>query len=201
MRRFLILLGFFISLSPAVFAAGESPFELSFQAGDVLPQDAQRINNDKDSHYFGTGRLTYDVSHYSAVGVEVGWMRFVDRPSGVKSGHLYEVPLMGDVILKYPIPQTDNRLVPYAIGGLGVAIGGYRREPALEDAGVKVKADTEFAYKAGVGTQFFVTKQAAIFAEGSYFDSKFDPKVEGGSIGGKIRTRSFLLGGGLAVAF
>jgi opacity protein-like surface antigen len=200
-KRLFILLSLLVASAPVAFAAAENPFEISLQAGDVVPQDSARLNSSKDSHYFGDGRLTMDVSPYAAVGAEVGWLRFVDRPNGVKLGHLYEVPLMGDLILKYPLAVTDNRLVPYLIGGAGVGLGGYDRFQGLKDAGIKVKPDSEFAWKAGGGLQFFLTRQVAVFAEGAYFDTKFDPKVTGGNIGGKIKLRSILAGGGLTIAF
>lgn len=201
MKRILLLLGLLIGLAPRAFAAAEHPLEFSFQAGDAIPQDAARLNSNKDSHYFGDSRMTYDLTPYSAVGVEAGWIRYVDRPNGVKDGHLYEVPLMGDFILKYPLAFTNNRVVPYLIGGAGVAIGGYDRSQGIKDAGIKVKSDTEFAWKAGGGIQLFLTRQIALFAEGSFFYSKYDPKVTGGDIGGKINTRSILAGGGLTIAF
>jgi opacity protein-like surface antigen len=174
-------------------------WELSVQGGGVFPSKDDRFDNTG----FVAGRLTYDVSPYVAIGAESGWMMFKDEVGGTKFGKIDGIPALGDLELKMPIPATDNRLVPYAIGGAGVVFWNYRESGVLKNAGVKVDTETHFAAKGGVGVDYYFTNNMALFAEGSYLYSRFAPKIHGGgtAVTTKAQTGAFLVGGGLKLRF
>jgi opacity protein-like surface antigen len=175
----------------------QHPLELGVQAGMLMPKGDERIDTNMG---FVSGRVTYDLTPNVAFGPEIGVISYKDEANGHKYGYIRGVPVMADLILKMPIEATENRLVPYIIGGAGAIIWNYDRTSYAESAGIDVdnKREASFAAKVGGGVDYFVTPQTAIFAEASYLFSEYKPDVTAGSgIAGKYDTNAAMIGAGL----
>src|SRR5262245_45751606 len=89
----------------------EGAWEVSLQGGGVFPNKDDRF----DDTEFAGGRITYDLSQNTALGIESGWLRFKDEIGGTKFGRIDGIPALADLQLKFPVQSTGNRFVPYAI--------------------------------------------------------------------------------------
>lgn len=71
-----------------------------------------------------------------------------------------------------------NRWSPYVTLGVGINLNSFRNEPA----GIDIDAKNAFAFKGGVGTDFFLTENLALNLESSWKLNEFNATVNGGGI-------------------
>ncbi len=202
MKKFFVLLMTVLFLSGANFVFAREvengKWEVSLQSGGVFPKD-----DDIDSTLYIGGRAIQEFNKYLGVGVESGWMSWEDSTNGVHYGDIRAFPLLADVVLKYPIPATENTVVPYAIAGVGVVFWDYDEDDILTRNGITVDSDTTFAARLGGGIDYFVNDQWAVFVEGSYLFSEYeaDIKAAGLVIAGTVDTDAAFVTGGIKYRF
>ncbi len=201
MKKLILIALFVAGMSSAAFARDvqEGKWALSVQSAAVMPRD----DDNDDTIYYG-GRLTYDITPNVAVGVESGWMNFEQEADGIDFGDQRGIPLLADIVLKLPIEATDNKLVPYVLGGVGVVFWDYQESSILKDNGFSVDSDTAFAARIGGGVEYYVSNNVALFLEGSYLFSTYDAKVRYGSSSAaniEVDSDAFFAGGGVKVGF
>lgn len=173
-------------------------WEISLQGAGVIPNDT-----DIDPTYYVGGRIAYNINKNVSVAGESGWMGWDDSDGTTKYGEVNGIPLLADLILKMPIEATENKLVPYVLGGVGVVFWDYKEEAILTSNGITVDGDTSFAARLGAGVDYYVSDNIALFAEASYLFSDYDIKVNAGGIiaGAKTDTDAVFAGAGIKFAF
>jgi opacity protein-like surface antigen len=180
----------------------DHPWEFSIQGQGVFPvaDDADRRF---DTTAGGAARIMRDITPTMALGVEGGWIRYKDEVGGLKYGRLHGFPVLADVELKMPIEATHNTIVPYLIAGAGVMFWNYEENDAAQASGIKVDNDSDFAAKGGAGVDFYLNDRMAVFVEGTYLYSRFEPDVSGpvAALGDKTNTGSVLAGAGFKLKF
>lgn len=177
MRKLMVLclglvVGCFAGSALAEDLAGR--FSVGVVGGGVYPKDSET-----DSSFYAGGQSTYGINEYIAVGGEVGYSSWGVEEGGIDYGEVRAVPLLADLYLRYPIEVGKNKLVPYVVGGLGVVFYDYKESSFLKQYGVTVNIDPSFALKLGGGIEYFLTKNIALGAEGSYIWSEADVSVSG----------------------
>lgn len=168
---------------------------LSIYGAGVFPND-----DDVDEELYLGGRITYDILDYVEIGVEAGWVEYkVDDGAGIDAGDITGVPILGVIILKYPIEATDDRLVPFAVVGAGVVLWSFDESSLLDVNGISVTGDESFAFKVGGGFDYYLTDNMAVFFEGSYMWSEYDVSISAGGavVGTTLDTDAMFIGGGL----
>lgn len=177
-----------------------------------LFKDVDDIEYEND--LFVSGRLTYDITPYIEVGIEGGHMKLdVDELNfntnlvaymTNNAGEIDAVTVMGIMVVKYPIKSTENKLVPYGLIGAGGIFMDFDEGNGLTAPPATIDDDASFAIKAGAGVDYYLTEKAAVFLEGSYFWSDYDPDVS--VVGGGTGTldadiNALFVGGGLKFSF
>jgi|GEM_PF-2164630 len=148
------------------------------------------------------GRIGYDINQYFAVEAESGWMFYNAESDNIDAGTLNIVPLLGNIIGKYPVTEE---LVPYASGGFGVFFFGFNESDQLERAGAEIDFDNAaVGFKAAVGADYWFQPNWALnFETGYYFIP--DPDVRGSVAGTKFagegEVDAWFVGGGLKYKF
>jgi hypothetical protein len=183
-------------------ATTDNPWEFSVQGQGVFPV-SDEADSRFDSTAGGTARVMRDVTPNVALGAEGGWFRFKDEAGGTKFGRLHGFPVLADLEIKMPIEATHNTIVPYLIAGAGAVFWNYEENDATKARGIKVDNDTHFAAKGGAGIDFYLNDRTAVFVEGTYLWSEFEPKVSGPvtALNDKTDTGSVLAGAGFKVKF
>lgn len=173
----LLLLGGMVPQAMARDVEG-SKWDVSILGGAFFPKE-----DDQDAGGYAGGRLTYNINKHTGLGIESGWSSFNQELDGVDYGDVRAIPLLANLFLRLPLEATDNKLVPYAVGGVGVIIWDYEESSLLTDNGISVEGDTSFATRVGGGADFYITDNIAIFAEGGYIWSQYEAEVSaGGSV-------------------
>ena len=200
----LLLLG---GIAPQAMArdAKESPWDISVLGGAWFPKE-----DDQDASGYVAGRLTYNINEHVGVGIESGWASFgqeADVTGDGKDddlGDIQAIPLLANLFLRLPLEATENKLVPYAVGSVGVIFWDYNESSLLTSNNISIDGDTSFAARVGGGADFYITDNVAIFAEGGYLWSEYEAQ---GSIGGvvvtapTVDTNAAYAVGGLKIAF
>lgn len=149
----------------------ETKWSVGLVGGGVFPKD-----EDSDDTYYVGGNLAYGINDYIAVGGEVGYSRWTDEVDGIEYGKISHIPLLADLYVRYPIKvgDDDNLLVPYAVGGVGVVFWDYKESSYLKDLGISMDTEDGVGYKAGIGIDYYFTKNVSIGIESSYLWSDAD---------------------------
>ena len=161
---------------------GGSKWDVSILGGAWFPQE-----EDQDAGGYAGGRLTYNINEHAGLGIESGWSSFnqeadVTGDGGEDDlGDVRGIPLLANLFLRLPLEATGNKLVPYAVGSIGVIIWDYEESSLLTDNGISIDGDTSFAARIGGGADFYIADNIAIFAEGGYMWSEYEVQS---SVGG-----------------
>ncbi len=181
MKKVLTVMALFV-LAQMMFGSGAQAkdvtkkWELSGMGSAIFPADDQT-----DTTWYAGGRLTYDVTPNLAFGVESGYTSLDLTIDNVGAGDLRVIPVLADVILKYPIEATDNAIVPYIFGGVGAIMWHYNPSSTYKSLGSVSGNDTVFGGKVGGGVDCFLNENIAVFVEGSYL---WSGDIDTGSIQG-----------------
>jgi len=177
---------------PPVVAGETAPYRLYFglRIGAAVATDTDAFSNvtirPEPPAYFGSGNqffgvaLGMDLGRY--LGVELALEAYEIILANDALGSLAEVALL-DVIpmLRLRYPLLGGRLVPYAIGGIGV---GYAERNDRKQAAVGVDIDTStwgLAAAVGAGIEYFVASNIAFGLETRYLTNRFHTvQVAGG---------------------
>lgn len=173
-------------------------FSLGVVGGGVFPKDSDI----DDSWYLG-GNFAYGLNDYIALGAEVGYSSWDDKEGGVDYGDIRAVPILADIYVRTPLEVGGKKLVPYAIGGIGVILWDYEESSLLTSNGISVSMDPELGVKLGGGADYFLTNNLAINFEGSYIWSDADVSVTafGANAAATIDTDAWILNGGIKYYF
>ena len=200
---FTVMFLVFVSVSVAAFAVESvevaEKWNVGVNTSVVFPEDEAA----------GTGvnvmgLVSYDVYKYAAVGVEVGYTTYEIDTLGVDWGRVNSMPIMGDVILKYPLELGDYLFVPYVTNGFGCLLTNVDESDTVNRAGISFETDPAFLYKLGGGFDFYVTKNIAVSFETSYLwaAQTWRAKVSGTSAAEEsLSADALYLGGGLKIKF
>lgn len=175
-----------------------SKWDVSILGGAFFPKE-----DDQDAGGYGGGRLTYNINEHAGLGIESGWSSFNQELDGVDYGDVRAIPLLANLFLRLPLEATENKLVPYAVGSIGVIIWDYEESSLLTDNGISVEGDTSFAARIGGGADFYIADNIAIFAEGGYMWSEYEAEVSAGGsvIAGTVDTDAAYAVGGIKIGF
>src|SRR3989338_4187618 len=118
---------------------GGSKWDVSILGGAWFPQE-----EDQDAGGDAGGRLTYNINEHAGLGIESGWSSFnqeadVTGDGGEDDlGDVRGIPLLANLFLRLPLEATGNKLVPYAVGSIGVIIWDYEESSLLTDNGISI---------------------------------------------------------------
>ncbi len=129
----------------------------------VLPAKAQFF----DTGISVDGIVTYDVLPYVAVGVEIGYAQIDAKWEGRSLGTMHAMPLMGDIVLKYPMEVENYIFVPYIVNGFGAYFSRIDEDNNIQP-GVNISTNTPFTYKLGAGFDLYLIDVLALNFEASY---------------------------------
>lgn len=178
--------------------------------------DAERLNfgitgaaaipadEDLETTAYIGGRLTYEFTDNVELGVESGYHEYKDEADGIHFGDITGIPLLAIGSLKFPIEATDNALVPYVTGGVGVVFWDYKESSIVKDSGLGLGSDTSFTVRAGAGVEFNVNDNLALYGEGSYMWSDYDVSLAltGSTVGStSVEMDTIFVGGGVKLSF
>jgi opacity protein-like surface antigen len=130
------------------------------------------------NEYFGIA-FGLDIRRYLGVELAIEGYEMVLGIPGVGSVDEYAVyAVMPQVRFRWPL--LGDRLVPYAIGGVGAAYAETNdKKPRSLDVSTSGHT-TSVAFTVGAGLEYFVTSRIAVGAESKYFYSPSHPiKVDG----------------------
>ena len=173
-RLTLLSLGLFLGLSVSAHAA-------LGHVGDPIAPDrvghvdwgigiAGAFNDGADDSSFLSTSVAYGVTPYIALGVEAGWQEAGGKADDETVGW---VPILVDIIVR--VPTVHEALVPYGILGLGVG-GVY----VTDDNGDGPNNngddsdDTGFAWKIGLGFDYFINSNWIVNLEWAFWDTDVD---------------------------
>jgi len=178
MLKRIIMFALFVSFVAApAFAApdrtGKSDFGVNVSA--AVPRDSSQDN----AVYVG-GTYAYGINEWLAIGVEAGRMEFgnkLDLGGGtvVDAGDLQGIPVLGDVILRVPMP--DSPFQPYGVVGLGAIFWDFDESALFSANNIDIEVDTSFAIKTGIGFDWFLNDNWILNAEASYVFADADLKA------------------------
>jgi opacity protein-like surface antigen len=139
------------------------------------------------NEYFG-GAFGLDIRRHLGFELAFEGYEMVLALPGVGSVKEYAVyTVMPQVRFRWPL--LGDRLVPYAIAGVGVA---YAETNDKKPRGLNVEISgnsTSVAFTVGAGLEYFVTRRIAVGAESKYFYSPGHPiKVNGQSEDGTLQS-------------
>jgi outer membrane protein len=202
MKKMLVIAMMFVicTVMAAAYAQEEltNRFSLGVVGGGIFPKD-----NDIDDSWYVGGNAAYGINDYLAVGVESGYTQWKVEESGDDYGDVSAVPLLADLYVRYPLKVGENTLVPYFVGGIGVVFWNYEESSLLTSNGISVDMDPELGIKAGLGVDFFLTKNLALNLEGSYLWSEADMSVSafGLNAAAEVDTDAWFVTGGIKYYF
>ena len=163
-------------------------------------------DNDIDSTVYVGGNLAYGVTPWLALGIESGWTDFgthLDLGNGVKvdAGDATGVPLLGDIILRVPI--KDSEVTPYGVVGLGAIFWNFDESNLFKTANIQVDIKTSFAAKFGGGLDWFINDHWILNFEAAYVlaDADVTAKVGGVSATDTTSADYWTIGGGIKYLF
>jgi opacity protein-like surface antigen len=176
---------------PPVVPGEPSPYRLyfGFRVGAAVATDTDAFSNvtirPEPPAYFGSGNqffgaaLGMDIGRY--LGVELAFEAYEVILANDALGSLAEVAVL-DIIpqLRVRYPLLGGRLVPYAIGGVGV---GYAERNDRKQAAVGLDIDTStwgLAAAVGAGIEYFVASNIAFGLETRYLTNRFHTVRIGG---------------------
>src|SRR5258708_3428057 len=108
-------------------------WEVSGQVGADMPTE-----DGSDAGGYFLGRVTYDITPNIAIGATTGWNGYDIHVDGDNWGEVTSIPLLAAVILKMPIESTENRVVPYLVGGMGVDFWSLDESSLLKSNSINV---------------------------------------------------------------
>ena len=150
------------------------------------------------------GVLSYDVLDYAAIGIETGYTTWKVKGSGNNIGRLNLIPILGDVILKYPMDLDGHIFVPYLTNGFGVLIADMDESRDVNRLGIAYDIDTSFLYKLAAGMDLYVNDSFALTFETSYQWSTATWTASDSNVSYSdtdFKADAFYLGGGFKIKF
>ena len=185
-------------------AAAEN-LDFSTKKWEVSGQAGAAIQTAKDSTTGGylLGRLTYDITPNIAIGATTGWNGYKVKVDGDNWGDATNIPLLATVVLKMPLEATENRVVPYLVGGVGVAFWSLGESSLLKNNGISVDNQTIFAAQVGGGVDYYLTDRFAVFGELSYMINQIDTSISAPGLTGTLKgdTNAIYIGVGAKARF
>ncbi len=190
----------YLILYPGSLFANEGEIGKKYAIGAAVagafPEDS-----DIDNNLYWGGIATYDIVKYAAIGVESGFMRWEDKVGNNKHGNIHAWPLLGDMIVKYPVDIGDFELAPYGVLGLGMIFWDYHESEILRVNNISVDMDNAFAIKFGCGMDIFTSSGVGLFIEGSYIwsDTKAESTGRGSALEVSVNTDMWMLSTGVKI--
>jgi len=131
--------------------------------------------------------------------MDVGWLDFDVGAFGIDFGNLKGVPLLFNVMLRYPTKIGDTNVTFYGLVGAGVIFWEFDDDSILDKAETDIKVDRSFAFRIGGGTDFFLNDTWAVNFEGSYTfsDANMILALPDGVFSTEEDTDFWMIGGGL----
>lgn len=121
--------------------------------------------NESDSGFYPGFNLTYGLMDYVAFQLDVGYTEFDQNANGADYGDLTVIPLICSLQWRYPFLVGSSNAAIYALGGVGVAFFDFDETVQV---GQEIEADDSFAYRFGLGLEFFRTRNWSFYFESTY---------------------------------
>lgn len=156
--------------------------------------------NELDPGFYPGFNLTYGIMDYVAFQLDTGYVEFDQDANGIDYGDLAAIPLMCSLQWRYPFLVGSSNAAIYALGGVGVVFFDFDE---LARVGREIEADDSFAYRFGVGLEFFKNRNGSFYFESTYtitsttleLQTVTSPTVE------STDTDFWLVGGGVKLYF
>lgn len=156
--------------------------------------------NESDPGFYTGFNLTYGIMDYVAFQLDTGYVEFDQDANGIDYGDLAAIPLMCSLQWRYPFLVGGSNAAIYALGGVGVVFFDFDE---LARVGREIEADDSFAYRFGVGLEFFKNRNWSFYFESTYtitsttleLQTVTSPTVE------STDTDFWLVGGGVKLYF
>ncbi|GEM_PF-3417188 len=149
---------------------------------------------------------SYDVFKFLAVGAEAGCTMRDIKYGGVNLGSSFELPLLGDVILKAPLEMGDITVVPYGLAGFGALFSWIDKSSSVTSS--EMRTDTPLLMKFGGGIDCYLFEDkditAALSCEVSYQKAEMEltGTINGTTLSSqKVTADACYIGGGLKIRF
>ena len=173
-----------------------------WDAGVTIQGDFLSDDNAGDNVYYG-GNFSYGINSWFAVGMSAGWSDStfdVASPSGnfAKGGRVTIVPVFADFIFRVP-GSEDKNLVPYGVMGLGALFTNLHGTGDAGRFGQQADNEDGFAFKLGVGVDWFANKNWIYNLETGYVftTASLDITDSRGGDAGSVDLDYYYLGGGV----
>ena len=101
--------------------------------------------------------LSYGLTPWIAIGIEGGWWEANTSAANNESIGVGEI--LGDIIVR--VPTIHDKIVPYALFGMGYAGTYMQNEPATPAQQGADNSDGSFAWKIGGGLDWFLNENWA----------------------------------------
>lgn len=179
-------------------------WNMSIGAFAVLPVHDKNFDTGMNMQF----AFSYDMYQWLALGLETGYTNIDAKINalgydGIGVGTLHQMPLIFDIILKYPVQTEKFLVVPYLTNGFGF-IFTRMDESNNVDPGCQIDPSYPFVYKLGFGLDFFTNDMLALMLECSYqwYTFKYSASIGGIDTGTiNIDGSSLYLGGGVRLKF
>jgi hypothetical protein len=152
------------------------------------------------------GLASYDVIKFLAIGVEGGCTIREIKHGGVNLGTNYEMPILGDIIVKAPLEIGEVAVTPYGIAGFGALFSWISKSGSVTSN--EMKTDTPFLMKFGGGVDCYLFEgeniTVAVNCEASYqiAEIKLTGDINGTTLSSqKVTADACYIGGGLKIKF
>ncbi len=133
---------------------------------------------DGDAGPIVSGVVTYGVSNVLSIGFNTEWETHdIDDLFGDAN----TVSLLPFIELR----KSFGQFTPYAFAGAGININWFAEDQILKSANIKIEPENTFAFKGGVGADYFFTPSWALNTELGWKlnDGQAKVKVSGNKIG------------------
>ena len=174
---------------------GDEVLECSYLKG--FASWAEPTDNDLKSGLYVGGAAGLDLNTYLALEFEAGYYKNdVKDIEGIDGGKVCTVPLLVNAIIGYP---ATDMIYPYGVVGIGAGINNWNDAAG----GIDTDADSSLIAKFGIGCDFYVNENVALYVEGAYIINRADLTAKSGGLSSteKVKLDTWLLGGGLKYHF
>ena len=117
--------------------------------------------------YFGMN-VTYGVMDYLALQMDFGYHEFSYKAFGVDFGDLETIPLILSLQPRYPFEIGATQAALYGLIGAGIVFHDFQVSDQITELGRSVEADDAFAFRLGLGMDWFLTRNFATNIEASW---------------------------------
>lgn len=201
MKKALSVFAFFLFL-PLCAHAGSDRVGV-MDAGLVIYGDFLLDDNAGNNAYYG-GNVSYGINNWFAVGISAGWSDSsfdVDTPAGGTStgGRVTIVPVFADFIFRVPGSESKD-IIPYGVLGMGAIFTNLHGTGDATRFGLETDNEDGFAFKLGVGVDWFANKNWIYNLETGYVFTSAEVDVTNsvnGSSNSHVDLDYFYIGGGV----